>query len=100
MGRHRIPEGDILANPLRRAILLHLVTAGGHSSMMELNRALGIVHRGSTRWACDLLLRDGLIRRHMVGSGDVRASVITITKAGRAAIAGDVKSPQALEMSA
>ena len=101
MGRHKIPNSQVLENPLRRAVLHHLDRVGGHASAVEVRNALGIPYRASLAWAADILVRAGMIRRQKIGAGSRRSVIFTIAPKGRAAIAGGgVVLPQALELSA
>lgn len=87
MGRRPIPPDQVLENAMRVAMLLHLVGAGGRDNAVNTFSAIGIVERGSGTFGAKVLARSGLIMKKTVGLGSKRASVLTITDTGRAALA-------------
>lgn len=92
VGRRKIPTDQVLANPLRHAIVVHLAHVGGHATCAEICRALGIPFRGSVAWSAGILVRAGLVRKHIAGTAAERALVLTITPHGRAALAGNTSN--------
>jgi hypothetical protein len=86
MGRPTISPDQMLSHPMRRAVLLHLVDAGGQACSVSICAALQIRHRESLAWMARLLARADLIRVRQTGSGSARKAFLVITDQGRAAI--------------
>lgn len=75
---------------MRRAVLAHLIEAGGKASAVETCGALQIKHRESLALHAKLLARGDFIHVRQIGRGSQRAALLTITDRGRAAVGGDL----------
>ncbi|MET4384354.1 DNA-binding MarR family transcriptional regulator [Bradyrhizobium sp. F1.4.3] len=97
MGR-QIPPDEVLAHPMRRAVLAHLIQAGGNSTSVVTSAQLGI-HRQSLVKHAALLIRGGHLWVSLDGRGSRRTLTLHITRRGRNAIARAINPTPMMELS-